>query len=83
MSKSLNNIYTINDLEARGFDPLALRYLFLQSNYHTPLSFSFTALQSAQTALVRLQREYDALHSFRSLFPGKPDAEYAEKLIQQ
>ena len=61
VSKSLNNTYTVNDLEERGYDPLALRYLILQSSYRTPLSFSFKALDAAQTALKRLYAEYAAL----------------------
>ncbi len=70
LSKSLNNTYTVSDLEQRGYHPLALRYLFLQSSYRTPLSFSFAALDAAQTALNRLCSEYAKLpHSlFSRLF---------------
>ena len=63
LSKSLNNTYTIDDLEEKGYDPLALRYLFLQASYRTPASFSFEALKSTQTALHRLHKEYETLHS--------------------
>lgn len=56
VSKSLGNIFTLDDITARGFHPLALRYLFLQAHYRSPLSFSFDALQSAQEALSRLWR---------------------------
>lgn len=61
LSKSLNNTYTIDDLIQREYNPLALRYLFLQASYRTPLSFSFDALSAAQTALQRLHKEYAAL----------------------
>ena len=67
LSKSLGNTYTVNDLEQREYHPLALRYLFLQTSYRTPLSFSFEALSAAQTALKRLHTEYTALpHSLLS-----------------
>lgn len=61
LSKSLGNSYTIDDLERENCDPLALRYIFLQASYRTPLHFSFEALTAAQTALNRLQKEYAAL----------------------
>jgi cysteinyl-tRNA synthetase len=55
ISKSLGNTYTLDDLTARGIDPLALRYFFLQAHYKTPLSFSFESLAAAQEALMRLR----------------------------
>jgi len=33
MSKSLHNFYTLAEIIDRGFEPLALRYLFLQTHY--------------------------------------------------
>ncbi len=81
MAKSVGNVYTVSDLEERGYEPLALRYLFLQSSYRTPLSFSFAALEAAQTALRRLQREYDALpHPMFPLWRKKPDNQYIEQI---
>lgn len=56
ISKSLNNDIYLSDIEKRGFHPLALRYFFLQASYRTPLSFSWTALESASEALNRLWR---------------------------
>ena len=61
ISKSLGNTCTVSDLEEQEHSPLALRYLFLQASYRTPLSFSLSALQAAGTALQRLQKEYNAL----------------------
>ncbi|MCA9301966.1 cysteine--tRNA ligase [Candidatus Nomurabacteria bacterium] len=54
MSKSLNNMYTLEDIEAKGFDPLSLRYFYLSGHYRTSLNFTWEALQSAQTALKKL-----------------------------
>jgi cysteinyl-tRNA synthetase len=54
MSKSLGNIYTLNDLARRGIHPLSFRYFTLQAHYRTPLSFSWEALSAAQTGLYRL-----------------------------
>jgi cysteinyl-tRNA synthetase len=51
MSKSLKNFYTLSDIEKKGFSPLALRYLFLTANYHSPLNFTWKSLEAAQNAL--------------------------------
>lgn len=54
VSKSLGNGFTLSDMVAKGFHPLALRYFFLQAHYRTPLSFSWDALAGAASALDRL-----------------------------
>lgn len=77
LSKSLGNTYTIGDLKDKGFDPVALRLLFLQSSYRTPLSFSFESLSAAQTSLERLRRDYRALPVLHSLVQRSPDKKYA------
>ena len=65
MSKSKGNFYTMYDIEKRGFDPLAVRYLFLTSHYRSKLNFTWNSLESAQNALstlrenVRLFQEKD------------------------
>jgi cysteinyl-tRNA synthetase len=51
ISKSLGNIYTLSDVKERGIRPLALRYLFLQAHYRSPLTFSWETLTSAETGL--------------------------------
>ncbi len=55
MSKSLGNLYTVDDLIEKGYDPLALRYLMLGAHYRTKLNFTFEALTAAQNALHRLR----------------------------
>ena len=55
MAKSTGNDYTRADVEARGFDPLALRYLYATAHYRSRLNFTFSALRAAQTALDRLR----------------------------
>ena len=56
ISKSLGNGFTLSDVIEKGFNPLALRYFFLQAHYRTPLSFSWDALSGASEALNRLWR---------------------------
>lgn len=56
ISKSLGNDLYLSDITDRGYSPLALRYLFLQAHYRTPLSFSFESIAAANEALGRLTR---------------------------
>lgn len=56
ISKSLHNDIYLKDIIAKGYDPLALRYFYLQAHYRTHLSFSWDSLAGAASALERLQR---------------------------
>jgi cysteinyl-tRNA synthetase len=57
MSKSLGNFYTVQDVMDKGFDPMALRYLYLQTHYRQEMNFTWESLEAAETALKRLRRE--------------------------
>jgi cysteinyl-tRNA synthetase len=57
MSKSLGNLYTMDDLLAKGYDALAFRYFTLQAHYRTKLNFTWEALEGAQHALQKLRRD--------------------------
>jgi cysteinyl-tRNA synthetase len=54
MSKSLGNQYNLSDLLERGYPPRALRYLFLSVHYRQKLNFTFDAVDTAQSALRRI-----------------------------
>ena len=55
MSKSLGNVYTLDDLEKKGLEPLAYRYFNYTSHYRNKLNFTWESIGSAQTALNRLR----------------------------
>jgi cysteinyl-tRNA synthetase len=57
MSKSLANFFTLSDLENRGFDPLAFRYLVLLTHYRAKLNFTWDTLEAAGNALNNLRTE--------------------------
>jgi len=61
MSKSKGNFYTLTDLEKKGFDVLALRYLNLLTSYRMPLNFTWKSLEAAGNALNNLQRALSEL----------------------
>ena len=55
MAKSAKNEFILSDLEERGFDPLAFRYLCLTLRYRHRMNFTFSALKSAERALTSLR----------------------------
>ncbi len=57
MAKSTGNVYTLPDLQARGFEPLAFRYLCATVHYRHRLNFTFRSLRAAAVALHRLRQE--------------------------
>jgi len=54
MAKSLGNFYTLRDVIARGYDPLAFRYLVLGAHYKSKLNFTWHAMDSAKATLDNL-----------------------------
>lgn len=48
MSKSLGNIYTLSDIQDRGFSPLDLRYFYFKAQYSNFLNFTRDALTQAK-----------------------------------
>ncbi|MEK7525889.1 MAG: cysteine--tRNA ligase [Patescibacteria group bacterium] len=61
MGKSLGNAYTVADILNKGFDPLALRYLYLTGHYRDVMNFTWKSLESAQNALNNLREQVIAL----------------------
>lgn len=58
MSKSLGNVYTIEELEKRGFSALDYRYFTFTSHYRNKLNFTFEALKSASSSLIKARKLY-------------------------
>jgi len=54
MSKSLGNYLRVEDVVAKGFTPLSLRYYFLSTHYRKPMNFTWEGLEGAASALRRL-----------------------------
>ena len=55
MSKSKGEFLTVSLLEEKGYNPLAYRYLCLNSYYHSQLTFSYEILDGAQNAYNKLK----------------------------
>lgn len=54
MSKSLENFYTIDDVVKKGYDPMALRLLFLSAHYRSELNFTWDNLEGTQVSWEKL-----------------------------
>ncbi|MGB1127518.1 MAG: cysteine--tRNA ligase [Opitutales bacterium] len=61
MSKSLGNLYTLEDLRGKGFSPMVVRYTLIAGSYRQQLNFTFDGLHAAESALLRLERFADSL----------------------
>jgi cysteinyl-tRNA synthetase len=55
MSKSLGNLYTLDDIAAKGFSPMALRYALLAGHPRKQLNFMLDSLHAAEKALATLR----------------------------
>ena len=76
MAKSADNFITLNTLKEKGFNPLAYRYLLLQTHYRKQLGFSWEALAAAQNGLNHL---YSIVKSWDKA--GVGCAEYEQKFL--
>jgi len=68
MSKSLGNLYTLDDLKAKGVSPMALRYTLLMGHPRKQLNFTLDSLHAAESAL-------HTLRQFRQTLVAKAGAE--------
>lgn len=55
MSKSLGNVYKLDDLVAKGFSPEDYRYFFFTAHYSKQQNFTWEGLESAKNALKSLK----------------------------
>lgn len=58
MSKSLGNIYTLDQLQEKGIEPLAYKLFCFTAHYRTKLNFTFETALASQTALTRLREGF-------------------------
>jgi len=62
MAKRFGNFYTLRDLVAKGYDPIAIRYLLMSTHYRQQFNFTFEGLESAKGAVDRLRNFVRRLH---------------------
>lgn len=63
MSKSLGNMYTLEDLEIKGFSAAEVRYVLVSGHYRQQLNFTLNSLSAARQALNKLSRFAQVLNA--------------------
>lgn len=61
MSKSLGNLYTLEDLMKKGYSAMEVRYVLLSGHYRKPLNFTLDSLHAAKEALNKLAKGQEIL----------------------
>jgi cysteinyl-tRNA synthetase len=56
MSKSLGNLYTLEDLAKHGWTAMEVRYVLLSGHYRKPLNFTFDSLHAAREAMNKMAK---------------------------
>jgi len=72
MAKSEGTSYTLEDITEKGYDPLVLRYFFMQAHYRSKQNFTWEAMDAAQTAYQRM------LNRVRELYLKSGEQELAK-----
>ena len=80
MSKRFGNFYTLRDLLAKGYDPIAIRYLLMSTHYRQQFNFTFEGLEAAKSALERLRNFVRRLHETEGKESGGKVASQIAKL---
>jgi len=80
MSKSLGNVYTLEDCRSHGIEPMAIRYFYFGAHYRSKLNFTWEAAQAAQNALDKLR---EAARSWEIPTDQEADATYHTEFLSE
>ena len=58
MSKSAGNVVLLRDVMARGFDPLAIRFCFMENRYRSQMDLSWASIAAGQSVIRRWREKY-------------------------
>jgi cysteinyl-tRNA synthetase len=76
MAKSTGTTYSLAELKAKDYEPLALRYFYLGAHYRSKQNFTWEALAAATTALQKLRNE---ILEIKKILPETSEAKCSEK----
>ena len=82
MSKSLGNVYTLNQLQEKGIEPLAFKLFCYTAHYRTKLNFTFEGAMASQKALNRLRESYIKHKNSEEDIEESKIEEYKEKFLE-
>jgi cysteinyl-tRNA synthetase len=81
MSKSNGAVLTVSVLEEEGYDPIAFRFMCLNSHYRKQLLFTFDNLNQAEQTLNKLRNRIASIKDSGDLDDGS-FKEYNNKFIE-
>ena len=76
MAKSLGNVWNLDDVKERGFEPRALRFALIRGHYRQPLNFTWAILEESKTALAKLDELVRKLQRLASMDNGGAVSEF-------
>ena len=82
MSKSLNNLYTLEDLSKKGYKPLVYKMFNFTSNYRSQINFTWEAMESAKISLNRLREGYLKHSEGKEKISDEIIKEYENKFLE-
>ncbi|MEI6528228.1 MAG: cysteine--tRNA ligase [bacterium] len=80
MSKSQGTNYSVAEIKEKGYNPLSLRYFFLQANYRSKQNFTWEALTAAENGYKRLLQQIAALGNNAGNVSEKYKKEFTNKI---
>lgn len=81
MSKSAGNVVLIEDVVQKGFDPLALRLVFLENRYRSQMDLNWDLISAAESTLSRWRKKYQEWSSAELPSDSTEIATYVESLF--
>jgi len=82
MSKSLGNVYTLEQLEEKGIEPLAYKLFCFTAHYKTQLNFTFEGAISTQKSLNRLREGYIKQEEGTEVIDEREIQEYKQRFLE-
>lgn len=83
ISKSLGNMILVSEIKEKGIDPLALRYLILNSNYRKGMDFTWEALEGARISLLNIKSQVLAARSQKERTVLSPEKDMKLNLYKE
>ncbi len=71
MSKSLGNLFTLDQLLQKGYTPAQIRYALISGHYRQQLNFTFKGLDDAKSALAKMKKALDVALTKTSVSPDE------------
>jgi cysteinyl-tRNA synthetase len=82
IAKSDGNFFLLDDLIKLGYNPMHLRYLFLQAHYRSKQNFTIEALDASRIAYEKLLNLYNKLQDKTDNIKGNIVQKFENKFIE-